>query len=428
MRILQGLRRVWGRGRVAAEPADGLDCVLAVVGMDHDAACRRVFRRLRLDDQVLLERDRENAFDSNAVRVTTASGRMIGYVGRKEAEWVAPYLDGCGGLPATAELKRLDLDFGQVLCRLPRRVWLALANDGRTVHHFFQPCSVGEAAFRLYVSCGDNLVIMLRRLFGEQGWRTLQDGACRHVASNGVPYAHYFTFAAEPSAEAVDALLAWALDSVRDTDDPYALIDRKNDTIRGLETSLADAQANGDAMLAQAVRAEELEKHLAQARLDQEDYFRMVDQVEQLRQTLRDKQEELTRVGRSALLLPGKERPFYDGEIREALLAVLDENRRNMRPGSRLALLVDDLLAANPSTGERKRRMERVKAAMVGSRGMTAKLAHVLQEMGMTVEQGGKHWRVTYQGDPRFVSTMPCTASDGRSMTNNAMEMIHNFF
>jgi hypothetical protein len=49
---------------------------------------------LAVGDELVLEREPENEYDQNAIRVlSSADGIHLGYLARDQAVWIAPYLD-----------------------------------------------------------------------------------------------------------------------------------------------------------------------------------------------------------------------------------------------------------------------------------------------------------------------------------------------
>lgn len=54
---------------------------------------QQIIKRCKEGERLVLKREPENPHDPNAVAVLRESGAQIGYVSRRNAEWVAPLLD-----------------------------------------------------------------------------------------------------------------------------------------------------------------------------------------------------------------------------------------------------------------------------------------------------------------------------------------------
>lgn len=66
-----------------------------VVGVSYEHR-QEVVAKLKMGDQIWLEREEHNPFDGNAVRVIRNSGEQIGYINRNLAMTVAPVMDRLG--------------------------------------------------------------------------------------------------------------------------------------------------------------------------------------------------------------------------------------------------------------------------------------------------------------------------------------------
>jgi len=76
-----------------------------VVGVSFDNR-QEVIARLQEGDRIWLEREPENFYDSNAVRVCRSNGQQIGYLNRQLAASLAPFFDAYG-YPVKAKVRFL---------------------------------------------------------------------------------------------------------------------------------------------------------------------------------------------------------------------------------------------------------------------------------------------------------------------------------
>ena len=170
------------------------------------------------------------------------------------------------------------------------------------------------------------------------------------------------------------------------------------------------------------------------------EYANRIGELEAKLSALTDENEALKKMvrnarsngatGSSAILNDGQERDFYPSERHEILVDVLQDARKGLKDGSRRADVIDDLLAANPTNGEPKKRASQVKVILKGYRGMDEGIRKKLRALGITGnEQHRKHFLLSYFDDPRYTVTMTATGSDsGRGGKNLAGDMIRLFF
>ena len=59
---------------------------------------------------------------------------------------------------------------------------------------------------------------------------------------------------------------------------------------------------------------------------------------------------------------------------------------------------------------------------------MSSSMRRTLQDMGFVITEEGKHYKLTYYGDGRYMTTLAKTPSDNRTGMNTALEMIKDMF
>ena len=115
------------------------------------------------------------------------------------------------------------------------------------------------------------------------------------------------------------------------------------------------------------------------------------------------------------ILCSGREQDMYPGEIREIILEILTNfMKKNCRSGTRRFDIIKDLLKNNEYHHIPPQRRDRIKAAFKGYRTLDNTLRNELKELGFVITEDGKHYKMTYYSDNRYVVTIPKTASDGR--------------
>lgn len=120
------------------------------------------------------------------------------------------------------------------------------------------------------------------------------------------------------------------------------------------------------------------------------------------------------------LLYMGEENEFYEGEIREIILEILDDYKRNIKPGTRREHVVNDILENNEYKQIQAKRREQIKVALKGYKTLSGSLRNTLESLGFVITEDGKHYKWTYFGDHRYIVTAAKSSSDNRSGMNLA--------
>ena len=133
---------------------------------------------------------------------------------------------------------------------------------------------------------------------------------------------------------------------------------------------------------------------------------------------LRNKMESVEAV---PILYLGVEDEFYPGEIKDMVLAALDDALRNIKGKSRRADVIRDIFKSNGYRDLSGERQQRVKNLLKGYDGMSKSLRQELIDLGFEITEDGKHYKLTYYGDRRYWTTIAKTPSDHRDGKNAAL-------
>lgn len=120
------------------------------------------------------------------------------------------------------------------------------------------------------------------------------------------------------------------------------------------------------------------------------------------------------------IVYQGEEEDFYPDEIKDMILGALDEVRTNSEATTRRADILDDILHSNEYQHLSEQRKQRVKAMFKGYKNVSSAMKQELMDLGMTISDDGKHYKLTYRDDPRYMVTIGKTLSDNRTGNNNA--------
>lgn len=120
------------------------------------------------------------------------------------------------------------------------------------------------------------------------------------------------------------------------------------------------------------------------------------------------------------IIYQGDEEDFYPEEIKDMVLGVLAEALNNTERGTRLYDVLEDILENNPYQHLSDERKQRVKNLFKGYKTLTGAMKQELISLGFEISDDGRHYKITYQGDPRYMVTIGKTPSDNRAGSNNA--------
>lgn len=124
------------------------------------------------------------------------------------------------------------------------------------------------------------------------------------------------------------------------------------------------------------------------------------------------------------VLYLGKEKEFYQNEIREFILDAIESSLPQYAQGSRRRDVLEDILAKNECQRMAAARATDLKALLKGFKCVTAPMKRSLQDLGFEFRESTKHYKLVYYGDDRYIATLSKTPSDARSGMNLASSMI----
>lgn len=132
----------------------------------------------------------------------------------------------------------------------------------------------------------------------------------------------------------------------------------------------------------------------------------------------------LTKDDRNAVLYLGEEEEFFPDEIKAILLETLEEGVKKMEPGSRRHTVLQDVIAANDCKRTAAEKEKELCHLLKGYKTMTGTMRKSLQDMGFTVTDDGKHYKLVFYGDSRYTFTLGKTPSDNRAGINNVKGIV----
>lgn len=168
---------------------------------------------------------------------------------------------------------------------------------------------------------------------------------------------------------------------------------------------------------------------------NEDDSSIMIELLEEENQTLENKidllkseneklRHDLVIAEQSPTLSFGTEPEFYPGEARDILVQVLKEYMRSMQEGTRRLDIIKSIVNNNESAcGEH---IMQIKQIFKNYKDMSPSTKKALERLGFKITDEGKHYKVTYNGDGRYMTILSRTPSKRRAtmeMANNIITM-----
>ena len=125
----------------------------------------------------------------------------------------------------------------------------------------------------------------------------------------------------------------------------------------------------------------------------------------------------------TGLIVSGKEQDLYAHEIRDIVISSMQEALRTARDNSRRQHVLYDLLAANQISGNADKLQAEIKSLFRTYRDMDTPTRNALLKLGFDISEDGKHHKMIFQGDGRYIFTLPKTSSDHRAGKNIASDI-----
>lgn len=122
------------------------------------------------------------------------------------------------------------------------------------------------------------------------------------------------------------------------------------------------------------------------------------------------------------------EQDYYPDEISSILRDAAAESVSRVQPGGRREHILRAIASASESSPHSREGREKLKSLLRDYKSMTKETRDGLTEMGFSITEDGKHYKLTYQSDERYVFAMPKTSSDHRSGLNLASDIAKRIF
>jgi hypothetical protein len=122
------------------------------------------------------------------------------------------------------------------------------------------------------------------------------------------------------------------------------------------------------------------------------------------------------------------EQDYYPDEISSIIRDAAADSISRVQVGSRREHVLRAVASASESSSHSRNGREKLKSLFRDYRSMTKEIRDGLADMGFSVTEDGKHYKLVYQSDDRYVFAMPKTSSDHRAGLNLASDIAKRIF
>ncbi len=138
---------------------------------------------------------------------------------------------------------------------------------------------------------------------------------------------------------------------------------------------------------------------------------------------------ELKRPHSSGVVLPtGIERDYYRNEILGIVRAALIDANTRVQNDSRRGHVLAAILGSEMLGETAEAMRDKLKELLRGYRSMDSKVRRGLEDLGFEITEDGKHYKLVFMGDDRYVFPLPKSGSDHRGGLNAATKIASMLF
>lgn len=124
----------------------------------------------------------------------------------------------------------------------------------------------------------------------------------------------------------------------------------------------------------------------------------------------------------------GTEQEFYEGEFKDILIKSLHAAQHNCLQDSRRWHILATFLSQNKISGYTNGITEEIKQLLKTCTSLDRRTKSALLKLGFSISDEGKHYKLTFQNDPRYIFVLSKTGSDHRGGRNTCSEIIQKLF
>jgi hypothetical protein len=163
-------------------------------------------------------------------------------------------------------------------------------------------------------------------------------------------------------------------------------------------------------------------------RAKEERLKRAENEIERLKAELRQYQNN-SQGGQKIAFKIGEEQDFYPNEISGVIRDAVSDTCERVQDDSRRLHILQSFIAANPVEQNLSiEKREDLKRILKGYSKMNSNTKRELQDLGFSITEDGKHYKLTFKNDKRYTYALPKSGSDVRGGLNAASSMGNLFF
>lgn len=102
------------------------------------------------------------------------------------------------------------------------------------------------------------------------------------------------------------------------------------------------------------------------------------------------------------------------GEIKDQILEMLHNQMSQVKKKTRKEHILQDILECNEITGAVDKKRKDIKRILKGYTKVGDSLKCDLKAYGFAIEKEGRHYKLIYKGDSRYLFTMAASGSDSQ--------------
>ena len=123
------------------------------------------------------------------------------------------------------------------------------------------------------------------------------------------------------------------------------------------------------------------------------------------------------------LIVRGKEEDYYPDEAKEIVIRILNE--AIPRTNHRVQDILKDIVVSNPTENNGEKLREEIKSIFKKDIEVNERMKNALTKLGCEVTQsGGRHYKITWKSDPRYMTIISATPSKHRTVMEEALTLI----
>jgi hypothetical protein len=209
-----------------------------------------------------------------------------------------------------------------------------------------------------------------------------------------------------------------------------ALMNRRP-LVRCTWSSVQEKESKATLKLLQASGSIEVEKYVevfdAELKAKNEQISDAESEIARLKAEIR-KFENQTSLGSGIALKTGNEHDLFPNEILEIVVDALVDASDRVQKDSRREHVLQSLLKATSRPDTAKKNKDALKEALRGYTALDRKTRKVLEDLGFSITEEGKHYKIVFQGDDRYTFTLSKSGSDHRGGLNAASDISKRLF